>query len=70
MEDLIAKYIKEKGYTFTVEYALSEREKYRKGFYVCSTAKDVIKNCIEKEEANQVSDYYKNRYKHLSKQNE
>lgn len=48
LDNNIEKFIKENGYTWTVEQIVKEyREKYMQGFYVSSTCKKVIENFKE-----------------------
>jgi hypothetical protein len=42
----IKRYIKEKGYSWSVDAILAQYEKYQDGEYISHTAKDVIQNCI------------------------
>jgi len=49
METKIQEYIKEMGFTWTIKTVKEMYEQYKQGFYVSFTARQIIKNVIEKK---------------------
>ena len=47
LRHIVETYIKEKGYDWSFDDIMKQWSKYKDGYYISFTAKDVVENCIE-----------------------